>query len=99
MSWLGDHLLAAQRAARQLAGNLIGSLLTALVIGIALALPAGGLLLLDNAGRALGEASGRPEISIFMNERPGARQATRSRAAFKPTRVSPRNAMCRATKP
>ena len=71
MSWLGDHLLAAQRAARQLAGNLIGSLLTALVIGIALALPAGGLLLLDNAGRALGEASGRPEISIFMNEKAG----------------------------
>lgn len=69
MSWLGEHLLAGRRAARQLGTNLLGSLLTALVIGIALALPAGGLLLLDNAGRALGDASGKPEISIFMNEK------------------------------
>lgn len=69
MSWLGEHLLALRRAARQLGGHPLGSLLTALVIGIALALPAGGLLLLDNAGRALGEASGRPEISIFMDEK------------------------------
>ncbi|MBX3680164.1 permease-like cell division protein FtsX [Cognatazoarcus halotolerans] len=69
MTWLGEHFLALRSAARQLGSHPLGSLLTALVIGIALALPAGGLLLLDNAGRALGETSGRPEISIFMNEK------------------------------
>jgi len=64
--WLRHHWGALARAARQLLRHPLGSLLTALVIGIALALPAGGLLLLDNASRVVGDVGDRPEISIFM---------------------------------
>ena len=53
----------------------MGSLLTAIVIGIALALPAGGLLLLENANRVVGDVGEKPEISIFMNMPPDAAQS------------------------
>ncbi len=64
--WLRQQWKALARAVRQLLRHPLGSLLTALVIGIALALPAGGLLLLDNAGRVVGDVGESPEISIFM---------------------------------
>ena len=64
-------LLAAQRAARQLAGNLIGSLLTALVIGIALACPGGRPATARQCRACPGRSVGSPEISIFMNRKAG----------------------------
>ncbi|MCB1908156.1 MAG: permease-like cell division protein FtsX [Rhodocyclaceae bacterium] len=70
--WLRHHLAAFARAAGQLLRHPLGSLLTALVIGIALALPAGGLLLLDNASRVVGDVGERPEISLFMAMPPDA---------------------------
>ena len=70
--WLRHHLAALARAAGQLLRHPLGSLLTALVIGIALALPAGGLLLLDNASRVVGDVGERPEISLFMAMPPDA---------------------------
>lgn len=73
--WLHHHRTALLRALRQLARHPLGSLLTAIVIGIALALPAGGLTLLDNAGRAIGDATGRPEISIFLSTEAGKAQS------------------------
>ncbi|NLF53028.1 MAG: ABC transporter permease [Thauera phenolivorans] len=64
--WLYLHLRAIAHAVRRLAGQPLGTLLSALVVGIALSLPAGGLLLLDNvAGMARG-LSGTPEISLFL---------------------------------
>ncbi|MCB1955155.1 MAG: permease-like cell division protein FtsX [Rhodocyclaceae bacterium] len=70
--WLRHQASAIGRAFRNLARNPLGSLLTAIVIGIALALPAGGLLLLDNANRVVGDVSEKPEISIFMAMPPDA---------------------------
>ncbi len=70
--WLHHQAGAISRALRQLARNPLGSLLTAIVIGIALALPAGGLLLLENANRVVGDVSEKPEISIFMDMPPDA---------------------------
>lgn len=73
--WLRHHLHALARAVSQSLGHPLASLLTAVVIGIALALPAGGLLLLDNAGRAIGNEGGRPEISVFLTPAAGKREA------------------------
>jgi len=71
-AWLRQQWKALARASRQLLRHPLGTLLTALVIGIALALPAGGLLLLDNASRVVGDIGERPEISIFMTLPPDA---------------------------
>lgn len=61
------HGLAATTALRRLARSPLSSLLSAIVIAIALALPALGYLLADNAARLAQSVSGRPEISVFMN--------------------------------
>ncbi|THF61216.1 permease-like cell division protein FtsX [Pseudothauera rhizosphaerae] len=64
--WLYLHWRAFAQAVGRLAAQPLGTLLSALVVGIALSLPAGGYLLLDNvAGLAKG-FSGAPEISVFM---------------------------------
>ncbi|MCB1887935.1 MAG: permease-like cell division protein FtsX [Rhodocyclaceae bacterium] len=73
--WLHQQAGAIVRALRHLGRNPLGSLLTAIVIGIALALPAGGLLLLENANRVVGDVGEKPEISIFMNMPPDAAQS------------------------
>ena len=61
------HGLAATTALRRLIKAPLSSLLSAIVIAIALALPALGYLLADNAARLAQSVSGRPEISVFMN--------------------------------
>jgi cell division transport system permease protein len=61
------HGLAATTALRRLVKAPLSSLLSAIVIAIALALPALGYLLADNAARLAQSVSGRPEISVFMN--------------------------------
>ncbi|WP_417069349.1 permease-like cell division protein FtsX [Niveibacterium terrae] len=61
------HGLAAATALRRLIKAPLSSLLSAIVIAIALALPALGYLLADNAARLAQSVSGRPEISVFMN--------------------------------
>ncbi|THF63785.1 ABC transporter permease [Pseudothauera nasutitermitis] len=64
--WFYLHWRAFAQACSRLAGQPLGTLLSALVVGIALSLPAGGYLLIDNvAGLARG-VSGAPEISVFM---------------------------------
>ncbi|NTV11296.1 MAG: ABC transporter permease [Zoogloea sp.] len=65
-NWLGRHRHALRWAWRQLASQAFGALLAALVIGITLALPATGLVLLEQAEEATRGASGKPEISVFL---------------------------------
>ncbi len=66
MNWFYLHWRAFAQACGRLAAQPLGTLLSALVVGIALSLPAGGYLVLDNvAGLARG-VSGAPEISLFM---------------------------------
>lgn len=64
--WLGHHRDALGLALRRLASGPVNTLLSLLAIGIALALPAGGQMLLANAQQLAGNNSGTPQISLFM---------------------------------
>lgn len=70
MNWLRLQVLAGRRAARQMVRQPFNTLLAALVVGIAAALPATGYMFLDNLQRLAGGVSAAPEISVFMQ--PGA---------------------------
>jgi cell division transport system permease protein len=66
-SWLSHHRAALASAIRRLWATPLNTLLSLLVIGIALTLPAFGYIALDNL-RDLGRnASGVQQISLFMN--------------------------------
>ncbi len=66
MVWLDQHRAAARLAMRRLSAAPLNSLLYLLAIGVALALPAGGQMLLANALSLAGTTSAAPQISIFM---------------------------------
>lgn len=66
-NWLYLHVRAIAQALGRLAGQPVGTLLSALVMGIALSLPAGGYLLLDNVASLARGVSGTPEISVFLD--------------------------------
>lgn len=65
-NWLYLHGRAFAQAVRRLAAQPLGTLLSALVVGIALSLPAAGYLLIDNVASLARGVSGTPEISVFM---------------------------------
>lgn len=67
-TWLLQHLQAAVFSLGQLARNPIGSLMTVAVIGIALALPAGFYLILDNAKRVTSGWDMTLQIAVYLNE-------------------------------
>jgi len=60
-AWLRQHRQACVRAARRM------GVLNALVIGIALALPAGGYALLESLRALTGRVSLEPQISLFLD--------------------------------
>ena len=66
INWFYLHLRALAHALRRLVAQPLGTLLSALVVGIALSLPGGGYLLLDNVGSLVRGVSGTPEISLFL---------------------------------
>lgn len=66
MGWLYLHGRAFAQALRRLLTQPVGTLLSALVVGIALSLPAAGYLLLENMASLARGVSGTPEISVFM---------------------------------
>lgn len=72
MNWFYLHGRAIAHALRRLAGQPLGTLLSALVVGIALSLPGGGYLLLDNVASLARGVSGTPEISVFLDMGAGA---------------------------
>ncbi len=61
------HRMAFVRALRRLLGKPLGTFLSALVVGIALTLPALGYVLIDNLGSLANGMTGKPEISVFLN--------------------------------
>lgn len=66
-AWLSQHRAALALAFRRLLASPLNTLLSLLVIGIALTLPGFGYVMLDNL-RELGQsASGVQQISLFMN--------------------------------
>lgn len=72
MHWLYLHGRAIVHALRRLVAQPLGTLLSALVVGIALSLPGGGYLLLDNVATLARGVSGTPEISLFLDMDAGA---------------------------
>jgi cell division transport system permease protein len=64
--WLLHHRQAAALALRRLAATPLNTLLGALVLGIALALPAGGEMMLANFQRLAQRIAATPQISVFM---------------------------------
>lgn len=66
ITWLRHHLAALRRALRRLWAAPLNTLLSLLVIGIAMTLPALGYLFLDNL-KALGKSvTGVQQVSLFM---------------------------------
>lgn len=65
-TWLLQHLQAAVYSFGLLSRNPVGSIMTVAVIGIALALPAGFYLILDNAQRVTSGWDASPEIAVYL---------------------------------
>ncbi len=82
-TWLTHHREAAGLAVGRLLGAPVNTLLSILAIGIALALPAGGQMLLANALQVAGTTSSTPQISIFMAQNADAKAATEIAARLK----------------
>ncbi len=66
MSAISQHARLAQSALRRLFASPVSGLLNIIVIGIALSLPAGMYVLLQNAQGMLAQASASPQISLFL---------------------------------
>ena len=64
--WLLHHRQAAALALRRLYATPLNTLLGALVLGVALALPAGGEMLLANFQRLSERVAATPQLSVFM---------------------------------
>lgn len=72
MNWLNVHARAFAQAIARLASQPLGTLLSAMVVGIALSLPAAGFVLLDNVAMLARGVSGTPEISVFLQQQASA---------------------------
>lgn len=66
-SWLMHHLYVMQNTLRRLRTSPVSSLLNILVIGVALSLPSGGYILLQNVQGLSDKLVGAPQISIFLS--------------------------------
>jgi cell division transport system permease protein len=65
-NWFAQHLAALRDALRRLAASPLNTILSLLVIGIALTLPTAGWIVLDNLRAVTHSASSVQQISIFM---------------------------------
>ncbi|MDH4093570.1 MAG: permease-like cell division protein FtsX [Betaproteobacteria bacterium] len=72
-TWLRQHREALARALGRLGAQRMATLLNALVIGVALSLPAGGYLLLSGLQGVAQRVSYEPQVSVFLKA--GAAQA------------------------
>lgn len=82
MKWLGAHWSALGLALRRLAAAPLNTLLAALGIGIALALPAGGALLLNHVTALTQGVPATPQLTVFL-----AVEAERKTALATETRI------------
>lgn len=102
--WLLHHRQAATQAFRRLAATPVNTMLGALVLGIALALPAGGEMLLANFHRLSQRVAATPQISVFMALDAGRKEAAevesrlRRHAQTREVRVVPREETLRRLK-
>ncbi|MBS1208732.1 MAG: ftsX [Proteobacteria bacterium] len=71
------HGMAFRLAFRRIAAKPLSSLLSALVVAIALTLPAVSYVLIDNLASLANGVTGKPEISVFLKKEVSADQALR----------------------
>ena len=64
--WLRQHGQSVSLTLARLRANPFATLLNVLVIGVALALPLGGYMLLQNLGSVARNFSGNPQVSVFL---------------------------------
>jgi cell division transport system permease protein len=81
-TWLRQHWQTLSLTLRRLADNPLGTLLNVTVIGVALALPLGGYMLLQNLGGVARQFAGNQQVSLFL-----ARDATKADIAALETRL------------
>jgi cell division transport system permease protein len=81
-TWLRQHWQTFALTLTRLARNPLATLLNVLVIGVALALPLGGYMLLQNLGGVAHQVTGNPRISLFL-----ARDANKAEIAELQTRL------------
>jgi len=65
-AWLRQHWQTFILTLARLAGNPMATLLNVIVIGVALALPLGGYMLLQNLGSVTRQGTGNPQVSLFL---------------------------------
>lgn len=82
-SWLAQHRAAFGLTLGRMAGTPFATLLTVLVIGVALALPASLYLALANLANLAVRVSGTPEITLFLADTVDAAQARELEATLK----------------
>ncbi len=81
-AWLRQHWQTLVLTLKRLAHNPFATLLNVMVIGIALALPLGGYMLLQNLGGVAGQVTGHQQVSLFL-----ARDADKTDIAALETRL------------
>jgi cell division transport system permease protein len=67
IGWLRHQKHALTSSLRRLKTQPVATLLTALAMGVAISLPSGLYLLLDNLNRLAGNLPAQPEISVFLD--------------------------------
>ncbi len=102
MNWLQQQLRAALAALRQLGSQPVATLLTALAMGVAISLPSGLYLILNNLDRLAGNLPAQPEISIYLDteieaaERDAIAAQLRQHPALASSRYIPRDVALKA---
>lgn len=84
-----QHYAALKNAVRRLLSSPLNTLLSLIVIGAALALPAAGWVLLDNLQRLAGNVSGVQQISLFMTTDAGKKEAAEIESRLREARPGP----------
>ena len=74
--WLTQHSVAIKGAWQRLLASPLNTLLSLLVIGIALTLPAAGAVLLDNLRQAAAGVASTQQISVFLSPEASRKDAT-----------------------
>ena len=86
MGWLDQHGNALRGALRRLFASPLNTLLSLLVMGIALAMPSAAWVVLDNLRELAGNAAGVQQISIFMSAEAGKKDAAEIEARLRETK-------------
>ena len=97
-SLIAQHRAAVVLTVNRMLSTPFATLLTVLVIGIALSLPLGLYLVVENLGRIAANTQGQPEISVFLKDNAsvatqrGLEAKLKARAEIKEYRFVPRDA-------